>query len=658
MKKKEVPAKKNQDEGMVLISVLAVMLILLIFSTAVVSLFTGNMKTTGNMSARIHALNLANTACMYAIYEIQTNFDVTSCLWSPGLKPPASPVLPFVVYAPIPSSKLNGISGRCSVAYVNNLDNPTGVTGMALAPGNPFFSYISSIDVSGNGAVILAQGESEGFKRTIKVSLKHTYFTSAADSLINLTHGELLITGIENITTLAPSSGTIYSGGNIEYDNLNSYRIHNGSTLCSTGVIPPPGLGITIPDRFLVQNHSNVNLIDWSFANPTVTEGEPFNTTDYPFDNSDYPAMTVESFPTPHLAIPVPMPTPGIDRPSFQPVYAPTPAIEDDECYMHTGDMTVDTDTFINGSLYVNGGLKVKNANLFVNGILIIVSTIDNSSYGNLYVTGYLNDPNSTNPDYPYGLAMDVKVQVQGGINTGNEEGLGIFTHGDVRLGAIGMSSMYTMDTNEWFKISPLDTQLLIDTFENLGLDRSKETEIQAWYSASMGSLPPLVAIPGKSGKEILQGQANTELVDMGLAPVPDEVSTWFQSSYVDNSFTWATDDQVTWNTFRRNPSLYTCANDAFYQCVIYTHGTLLANGPVSPPSNGWWPVRIVGSVVATNNALYSPNPTGNPADSHGGIIDLPGSSSIIFYSDYFISRSGRFLLEPVLTVYAWEELY
>jgi len=352
------------------------------------------------------------------------------------------------------------------------------------------------------------------------------------------------------------------------------------------------------------------------------------------------------------------MPTLGIDRPSFQPAYAPTPAIDDDECYMYTGTMYVDTDTFINGSLYITEGLKIENANLFVNGILIVVRTLDNSSYGNLFVTGYLNDPNSINPDYPYGLAMDVKIQFQGGIDTSNEKGLGIFTHGDVRLGALGMSSTYTMDTNKWFKLSPLDTQLVIDTFENLGLDRCKESDVDPWYGASIGSAPPLVAIPGRSGKEILQGQANKELVDMGFAPVPDEIATWFQSSYAENSLAWATGNQVTWNTFRKNPSLYTCANDAFYQCVIYTHGTLLANTGFNPPSNGWWPVRIVGSVVATNNALYSPNPTGNPADSHGGIIDFPGSSSIVFYSDYFLSRSGKFLLEPVLTVYAWEELY
>ena len=651
MKLKVPPGKEFRREGMALISVLAVMVILLILSLAIVNLSIGNLRTVGNISARLRALNLANTACMYAIYEIQSDFISSSAFWDPGYEPGPDMSLSFVVYPQIPVDRLNGIDeGRCSVAYINNLDNPNERLSIPVPGSSPFIDYIPSVDVFGEGAVILAQGQYGAFKRTIKVSLKRTYFASAADSQIDVMGGDLLVTGIGNITTLAPGSGNLYCGGDISYDNLNSFRILNGSLLCSTGTVnSPPATGQTIPDRFTESGHSAINTVDWDFSDPVVTEGEPFDAADYPLNDSSY-SMTIGTFPTP--SPPEPMPIFNIARPSFSPPYAPVPVADGDQCFILPGNLTIADDTFINGNLHVQGSLTLVDANLFVNGILVIEETIDNSSRGNIFVAGYIDDPtNTTSVLYNNGLALHLRLQTEQGIDTSNEEGVGIFTDGDVKIGALGMSHMYTFEVNSWMQLCPPDTDTIISTFEMLGLNRAPASDANGWYFSSTGSKIP-VSVSGKTGGEVLKGQANDELIDMGLAPVPEEVSKWFSDVNADSGFDWATiAGNGVWETFRKNPTLYTCANDVFLQAVIYTHGTLKFDN-FSP---GLWPTRIVGSVVANDKSGVSPQTLGV---SHGGIMELNESASIVFYPEYFNSRSGKFIVEPILDIYAWEELY
>jgi len=57
-----------------------------------------------------------------------------------------------------------------------------------------------------------------------------------------------------------------------------------------------------------------------------------------------------------------------------------------------------------------------------------------------------------------------------------------------------------------------------------------------------------------------------------------------------------------------------------------------------------------VGCVIARRTSV---SPTG-----HGGNVDCRGGSSIILYPEYFEARSGKVVIKPLLTIYAWEELY
>jgi len=63
----------------VLLTTLSVMLILMILSFAIVTMSANNLQTAGNINSRFQALNLATTASMYALYEIQ--------IWGPGSTP-------------------------------------------------------------------------------------------------------------------------------------------------------------------------------------------------------------------------------------------------------------------------------------------------------------------------------------------------------------------------------------------------------------------------------------------------------------------------------------------------------------------------------------------------------------------------------------------
>lgn len=67
--------------------------------------------------------------------------------------------------------------------------------------------------------------------------------------------------------------------------------------------------------------------------------------------------------------------------------------------------------------------------------------------------------------------------------------------------------------------------------------------------------------------------------------------------------------------------------------------------------------------VVAKDTPDVSPNPTDiigpyDPLQSHGGNINIKSEEScIIYYPEYFKVRSGKFIAEPVLNIYSWQEL-
>jgi len=630
---------RNQDEGMALLTVLSVMLILLIFSLAIVTSMTDNLKIVGNMRVRLQTLNLANSASMYAIYEIQTVYDTTIVPWKPGATPTPVAGLSFTTYAPLPTDKLNGLPGQCKVAYVNNLGNPNKVTGITV-PGA--FSSVAGpvIEVGGDGAVILAQGAYEGYKRTVKVTLKHQYYGSVADSEINFSDGMVILNGIQNLDSLAPGTGSIYSGGDINYSDITSYKCLQGSRFFSHGDVNHTGGALIIDGRYIESGVPVVQIVDdWSLNDRELTDGDPGDTSDYtplvPGTTEDLPAGTT------------------IYRPSFP---APAAAIPDTKRYTRSSALYVNNDTFINGSFHHNNPsaeFAIGNGNLFVNGTLKVDGFMSFTGKGKLFVAGYYNDKACTDPNFAYGLSLELNDVHAVGIDP--DASGAIFTDGDIRLKTPNSINLYygtPASVIEWFKEAPQEMEKVRDTFLMLNLSSAGGWPYGAWqwYSGGGGAPASIVAVPGYTGKQVLLGQANTELVDMGLSPIPEEVSDWFASTYADDGFKSPMSYVATWWTFSRNPAFYESCGDRFLQAVIYTYGTVSTED--SP-----YPMRIVGGIVAKHRDGVSPqNNSFDITTSHGGKINLEGGTSVILYPDGF--KSGKPIIKPLLSVYSWEELY
>jgi len=627
--------KHLKERAMALITVLSIMVILLILSFAIVNLATGNLKTAGNINARFHALNLANSASMYAIYEIQTCCEPDGFLWAPGAMPTPVSGMTFTVYDPIPESKLNGLSGRCSVAYINNLDNPN--PNIAVSPGGTFSSLLGpTVDIPEEGTVIFAQGEYDGFKRTIQIILKQTYYGSAIDGTLILGDGKLMLNGIEDIFTIAPCSGSLYAKKNIVYNGVTGFKFFNGSKLISSGTITNGGGGIDIPSIFLEENRPSIPLVkDWNIGDPAVTAGDPNDTDIYahPVYPDEPSGMTI------------------IKRPSFDTADGhPSPDLLDNRRYI-CNNLTISNNTFVNGSLHVTGYLSVENNScLFVNGVLT-VEIIGSYSKGTIFVAGYNGD--TGNPDY--GLAMEITKL--SGVTRGlhgdvNPDGFAIFTDGDIRLSntAITVDPVY----DDCLSSCPIDVEKILNVHRVLGYKQRGEPSPSEWYTWIVASVntPPLLYIPGYDGTDITIGYANEEMITMGLEPVPEEYSQWIiDGALAPDIEDWIASNQTLFDTWRLNPSIYQYTNDYFLPAVIYTHGTLSTEGTTGP-------IRIVGGVIGRDTVGISPNPTGDPNDTHGGNITLTKGSSIILCPELFENRSGKNIISPILTVYSWQELF
>jgi len=339
----------------------------------------------------------------------------------------------------------------------------------------------------------------------------------------------------------------------------------------------------------------------------------------------------------------------SIIRPAFNSASgAPTPAIPDSERYVlgSTRDdfPVIPGDTFVNGSLHINGYATLKGS-LFVNGILTFNGGFE-ASKGDIVVTGYNGDAGS--PDY--GLSIEIiDVGPHGLSGLYNGTSFSIFAEGDVRVNNQCLCpDIPDMDT--WIQAMPETPEKLISTFQYLGLSGSNYTDASAWFTTGTGSAS-FIIIPGKSGYDILKGSANPELIDMGYAPVPEEVSEWFNHpDAYDGFLTWAAYTEERWDTFKLNPTLYQSHRDEFLPGVIYTHGKVTTEGSIYPAS-------IVGGVVTLQNDLYSPDPDGaGPLPSHGGNMIFTGGSSIIYCPDCF-KKSGKSIIKPILTIYSWVEL-
>ncbi|MEQ8224536.1 MAG: hypothetical protein ABRQ37_19610, partial [Candidatus Eremiobacterota bacterium] len=476
------------QSGMALFSILCVMVILLIISLAIVSLSTGNLATSGNIHARLQALSLATSASMYCIYELEQHND-PNLMWSPGNIPAPQTGLTFSDHNYSPITNTNGLPGTCRAAYVDNLHNPNPVT---VFGGPSFYPSLTSTEVYGETAVIIAQGEYEGFKRTIKVSVRNIYFTSEAEDTITISDGPLMLNGIESYYNPLPIAGSLYAGNGINCENITSVRILNGSLLHSNG--PVTNTGTAIPDRFIEQNKpGNITMPEWSMDNPGLTDGSPSDPNIYmKIIYSDEPSGL----------------SPGsITRPSF-----PTldPNIPDDRRYVFDGtDLTfVNQNIFINGSLHVlceDNYMKLINSNVFINGTLTLDTDLigDNSK---LFVAGY--DPNG----------LSISIEQSGSIINNTKTGVAVFAEGDMKIFDVdNISSGSDVDT--WISSAPSDIKYVADIFNMTGIVKLDATQAWDWYLNDTILYPSI--FPLDICHHVFSGchYCNNEFIDRGLKP-------------------------------------------------------------------------------------------------------------------------------------------
>ncbi len=623
---------KFYNSGIVLISALCLMVLMLIIAISIVSLSTGNLSTVSSIHARHQALILASSSCMCAMYNLQS--EDSNSVWAPGSMP-SVPVLYFTEVSP----DTDDLPGRCRVAYINNLKNPNNGTSVS-APS--FYPSLTGMEIYGETAVIIGQGEYGGFKRTVKMTVKNTYFACGGEGVINIgQNGYFTVNGISSIENLDPGPCVLYGKKGINYNLYpDRCRFFNGSKLRSRGPIKPSGgYGGTVDNRFIEPNYPvEPQFFDWHLNNPLVTDGTPS-------DPNSYSLLTAADFSSTET-----LPAPVI-RPEFA---SPSP----DQCYVHKGPFIVNNNTFINGSLHIiydgstPGSLEIQNdSSLFINGVLIIEGNLSSYSRGNLYVAGYFNDPASSSADTPYGMSLIVEELLNPGLYTDNKTGLGIFTEGDV---IVNSAITVNTDMREILYAMPEDVSVIKDTFNMFGLSGSDGVNAFNWFENSFVDSPPLLYWD-ITGSHILSGcpDCNNGLITKGMKPVPEEMSQWFNHPLSYDLMMWATASSQRWNTFKKNPSLYNNDDDNFLQAVIYTHGTLhLGKSMVSS-------VHLLGGVVAKNNPAISPNPVpSDPSKSHGGNINMISSDTcIIYYPEYYKTRSGKFNASTILNIYSWQEL-
>jgi hypothetical protein len=618
-----------RKDGIVLITVLGVMVLLLIIAVAIVSLATGNFTTVSSLYAREQALLLANSACMSGIYNLESLSDSNSP-WGPGSMP-ASSLLSFTE----PAVDTNGLPGICRVACIDNLNSPH--NGSAVG-GPSFYPSLAGTEIYGETAVIIGQGEYRGFKRTVKVTVKYTCFSSGGEGVITIDEpGYFMLNGISSIENLDPGPCILYGKKGINYNlHTDRFRAFNGSKLRSGGPITTTGgYGGIIDDDVLEQNHPAVpQFFDWDLGNTSVADPNSYNLLVLP-DTETLGA--------------------AIKRPQFA---DPSP----DKCYVHEGPLIINNDTFINGSLHIIKGtsddadLRVyDNANLFINGVLIVDGCLCGDTNGNIYVSGYFNDTTSTDPNCPFGLSLNIKGLENDGVCTTNKTGLGIFAEGDVIIdSAIPLA---LPDIRPALYAMPEDVSLIKNIFDMVGFSRADAVSSNNWCENSYVDSPPLLYWDA-TGAHLLNGcdNCNKNLVKEGLKPIPEEFSKWSNHPDTENMRLWAVNSnyQWKWDTFRKNPSLFNSSNDSFLQAVIYTHGTLNLGG-----TNVLKSIHLLGGVVAKDTPGISPNPDPtDPLQSHGGNINIKSEEScIIYYPEYFKVRSSKFIAEPILNIYSWQEI-
>ncbi len=604
--------KKNislyENKGIALIMVLSILIILLILSLAIVSLSTGNLRTTGNVRARFEALNLATSAINYNMYDFNHMSTSIMTPYPPGATP--MPLSSVPVHGPynvtIDNPSLDMSQASCKYMYAENLSNPNPTTAN-------FAPYVCDPNVPGNTIVIIGEGTYRGYKRVIRAVVRNNPGVAmgmCCDKDANLasivvdpngdSNSRLIVNGINDMTSCEPIAGSVQANKDLSYSNTdpNSCRFYNGSSIRAVGTVNAPA----VEDKHKVSGAAPVDIQEWKISDVVDIAG-----------CTPVPAVTVTPGPNTSAKLAIIASTTPLTCSVVRPEAAslPTPSISDNESYIagnrsyveanpdlikNYPTLFVKKNTKVNGNLIVYGNLKLEDgATLFVNGVLEIKGNVQ-SGYtdpnlpngGNIVTAGYKN---STDSDKGNSLEINGQIE-QNSMKPFASKGNIVLSEGNIYL-----HNSTNNNSNDWLYEQPLNVKTTIKALKLAGADKIvnpgyNPNGIKDWWSANKSTLQD----PSQVG---------------------DEAAAWFNDPRADiymddtdpnNPFYQSPNN---WVVFTKNPSVFFNKNQSFFQGVMYSYGDITIDGPIN----------LIGGAVTVKGAYTPPDSTGSIYAYRGGNI-------------------------------------
>jgi len=608
--------------------VLSILIILLILSLAIVSLSTGNLRTTGNVRARFEALNLATSAINYNMYDFNHMSTSIMTPYPPGPTPtPLSSVPvhgPYNVTIDNPSLDMNQAS--CKYMYAENLSNPNPSTAN-------FAPYVCDANVPGNTIVIIGEGTYRGYKRVIRAVVRNNPGVAmgmCCDKDANLAtieidpngdvNAKLVVNGINDMTSGDPVAASIQANNNLTY-NGTDFKFYNGSTIRACATVN----ATAVPLQNQVSNAAPIDIQEWNISDLVNIA-----------DCNSAPVVSVTpapgTWPFKLQATTEPDPSINTSEPNqvIRPEAAslPSPSISDSERYVAGNKSDPDNtylqitqNTIVNGNLVVYGNLDIKSGKtLLVNGTLEVNGTLKLSGTkgGNIITAGYRNvDPPSASTPIPSKKGMSLEINKINSYTALASKGNVIFSAGNTKI-----ANPQSNSANEWFYKQPLNVKATKDALKKTAIDNvSLVSDIPKWWNGISPFSP--------AAKDILTNESE----------VGSEVSAWFKdadaNTYMNNSNSFFTKEK--WNAFKVNPTLLFDDNQSFFQGVIYSYGDISVEGPIN----------VIGAVVTVRG-------TKSPSASTGSIY-LKNGGNITANMEYMVGSKPFYRI--LTDVLSWCEL-
>ena len=599
--------KKNislyENKGIALIMVLSILIILLILSLAIVSLSTGNLRTTGNVRARFEALNLATSAINYNMYDFNHMSTSIMTPYPPGATP--TPLSSVPVHGPynvtIDNTSLSQY--ECKYMYAENLSNPNPSTAN-------FAPYVCDANVPGNTIVIIGEGTYRGYKRVIRAVVRNNPGVAMGmccdkdatlASIVVDPNGDsnsrLVVNGINDMTSCEPIAGSVQANKDLNFTNTdpNACRFYNGSTIRAAGTVNAPAVDdkhkVSGAAPIDIQEYNISDVVDIASCTPVpIVSSTPAAGVSTSFGVTDPATLTEELDPS------------DPNQVSYRPESASLPSliVTSNRRYIAgnrtlTGNwptLIVDKDTQVNGNLVVYGNIELRDgAKLFVNGVLEVKGNVKssyNTSYGGSIITaGY-----RTLGGFNEGNSLEIKGQLLSTVDPSDSKGALLFSEGNVYINNTTNNS-----NNEWLLKQPLNVKATIKAMKNAGADNIPASQI------------------GNGGIE--QWWTNNKSTLTDPSKVGSDVATWFSDSNADiymkdtNLGDFFYSKKLNWKAFKKNPSIFFDPNQSFFQGMVYSYGDITIDGPIN----------VIGAVVTVNGTKTSPYSSGSIYALRGGNI-------------------------------------